>query len=124
TMACIKRWAASNTRRGYQWSDDSGVDQCSGPARNLCRGPGGFADTPYLVNGSAQDRYPLIHPVFDASPPTVVQVLATDGYVGESITVSAEITDPSGVTYAALWLQGIGLDHFDAVPMRPQGGNV
>src|SRR3989442_4027731 len=63
-------------------------------------------------------------PGVDASPPTVVQVLAADGYVGESITVSAEITDPSGVTYVALWLQGIGLDHFDAVPMRPQGGNV
>src|SRR5437879_5684475 len=65
-----------------------------------------------------------MHPVFDASPPTVGQVLAGDGYVGESITVSAEITDPSGVTYVALWLQGIGLDRFDAVPMRPQGGDV
>src|SRR3989454_26229 len=31
---------------------------------------------------------------------------------------------PRGVTYVALWLQGIGLDHFDAVPMRPQGGNL
>src|SRR3989442_14082427 len=65
-----------------------------------------------------------MQPVFDASPPTVVQVLATDGYVGESVTVSAEITDPSGVTYVALWLQGIGLDHFDAMPMRPQGGDL
>jgi len=65
-----------------------------------------------------------MHPVFDASPPTVGQVLATDGYVGESITVSATVTDPSGVTYVALWLQGVGLDHFDAVPMRPQSGDV
>src|SRR3989449_5791218 len=65
-----------------------------------------------------------MHPVFGASPPTVGQVLATDGYVGESITVSATVTDPSGVTYVALWLQGVGLDHFDAVPMRPQGGDA
>src|SRR3989442_1184192 len=124
TQPGMNAWHAAYPRGGNHWSDYTGVDQCSGPAQNLCQGPDGFGDTPYLVNGSAQDRYPLMHPVFDASPPTVVQVLATDGYVGESITVSAEITDPSGVTYVALWLQGIGLDHFDAVPMRPQGGNV
>src|SRR3989441_5187261 len=120
----MNAWYAAYPRGGNHWSDYTGVDQCSGPAQNLCQGPDGFGDTPYRINGSAQDRYPLMHPVFDASPPTVVQVLATDGYVGESITVSTEITDPSGVTYVALWLQGIGLDHFDAVPMRPQGGNL
>src|SRR2546428_4010693 len=120
----MNAWHAAYPRGGNHWSDYAGVDQCSGPAQNLCQGPDGFGDTPYLINGSAQDRYPLMHPVFDASPPTVGQVLATDGYVGESITVSATVTDPSGVTYVALWLQGVGLDHFDAVPMRPQGGDA
>src|SRR3989442_4251978 len=124
TQPGMNAWHAAYPRGGNHWSDYTGVDRCSGPAQNLCPGPDGFGDTPYLINGSAQDRYPLMQPGFDASPPTVVQVLATDGYVGESVTVSAEITDPSGVTYAALWLQGIGLDHFDAVPIRPQGGNL
>ncbi len=124
TQPGVNAWHAAYPRGGNHWSDYAGVDQCSGPAQNLCQGPDGFGDTPYPINGSAQDRYPLMHPVFDASPPTVGQVLAGDGYVGESITVSAEITDPSGVTYVALWLQGVGLDHFDAVPMRPQGGNL
>src|SRR3989475_6724311 len=120
----MNAWHAAYPRGGNHWSDYTGVDQCSGPAQNLCSGPDGFGDTPYLINGSAQDRYPLMHPVFDASPPTVGQVLAGDGYVGESITVSAHITDPSGVTYVALWLQGVDLDPFDAVPTRPQGGNL
>src|SRR2546427_293115 len=124
TQPGMNAWYAAYPRGGNHWSDYTGVDQCSGPAQNLCQGPDGFGDTPYLINGSAQDRYPLMHPVFDASPPTVGQVLATDGYVGESITVSATVTDPSGVTYVALWLQGVGLDHFDAVPVRPQGGDV
>src|SRR5256885_736707 len=124
TQPGMNAWYAAYPRGGNHWSDYTGVDQCSGPAQNLCHGPDGFGDTPYLINGSAQDRYPLMHPVFDASPPTVGQVLATDGYVGESITVSATVTDPSGVTYVALWLQGVGLDHFDAVPMRPQSGDV
>src|SRR3989441_3376452 len=124
TQPGMNAWHAAYPRGGNHWSDYTGVDRCSGPAQNLCPGPDGFGDTPYLINGSAQDRYPLMQPVFDASPPTVVQVLATDGYVGESVTGSAEITDPSGVTYVALWLQGIGLDRFDAVTMRPQGGDV
>src|SRR2546425_305152 len=124
TQPGLNAWHAGYPRGGNHWSDYTGVDQCGGPAQNLCQGPDGFGDTPYLINGSAQDRYPLMHPVFDASPPTVGQVLATDGYVGESIAVSAVVTDPSGVKYVALWLQGVGLDHFDAVPMRPQGGDV
>jgi len=65
-----------------------------------------------------------MRPGFDASPPTVVQVLATGSYVGESLTVSAVVTDSSGVTHVALWLKGVGLDHFDAMPMRPQGGDL
>src|SRR5256885_5165288 len=120
TQPGMNAWHAAYPRGGNHWSDYTGVDQCSGPAQNLCQGPDGFRDTPYLINCCAQDRYPLMHPVFDASPPTVGQVLATDGYVGESITVSAEITDPSGAPYGALWLQGAGLAHLDAGSMRRQ----
>src|SRR2546426_656524 len=124
TQPGLNAWHAGYPRGGNHWSDYTGVDQCGGPAQNLCQGPDGFGGTPHLINAPGQDPYPLMHPALDASPPTLRQVLATDGYVRQSLAVSAVVTGPSGVTYVALWLQGIGLDHFDAVPMRPQGGDV
>ncbi len=124
TRPGMNAWHAGYPRGGNYWSNYTGEDRCSGPAQDLCESPDGFGDTPYLINGSAQDRYPLMRPVFDASPPTVVQVLATGSYVGESLTVSAVVTDSSGVAHIALWLKGIGLDHFDAIPMRPRGGDL
>ena len=124
TRPGMNAWYAVYPRGGNYWSDYAGQDQCSGPAQDLCQSPDGFGDTPYPINGSAQDRYPLMHAAVDASPPTVVQVLVTGSYVGDPITVSAVVTDMSTVTRVILWLKGIGQGHFDAMPMQPQGGDA
>ena len=120
----MNSWYAVYPRGGNHWSSYAGEDRCSGPAQDLCQSPDGFGDTPYPINGSAQDRYPLMHAAVDTSPPTVVQVLVTGSYIADPITVSAVVTDPSGVTGVFLWLKGIGSDHFDATPMQPQGGGT
>ncbi len=121
----MNTWNAVYPRGGNHWSDYAGEDRCSGPAQDLCQSPDGFGDTPYRVNGSAvQDRYPLMHTAIDASPPTVVQVSVAGSYISDPITVSAVVTDPSGVTHVILWLKGIGSDHFDAAPMQAQGSGV
>lgn len=120
----MNRWNASYPLGGNHWSDYPGEDRCSGPAQDLCQSPDGFGDKPYPINGSAEDRYPRMHAAVDTSPPTVVQILVTGSYVADPITVSAVVTDPSGVTRVILWLKGIGQDHFDATPMQPQGGGA
>jgi len=124
TRPGMNAWHAGYPRGGNHWSDYTGEDRCSGPAQDLCLSPDGFGDTPYPINGSAQDRYPLMHAAVDASPPSVVQVLVTGSYVGDPITVSAVVTDSSAVTRVILWFKGIGLDTFDAMPMQPQGGDA
>src|SRR3989441_857017 len=57
TQPGMNAWHAAYPRGGNHWSDYTGVDQCSGPAQNLFTGPDGFGDTPYLINGSAHDRW-------------------------------------------------------------------
>src|SRR5438093_2869438 len=46
---------------GNFWSDFKGVDNCSGPNQDVCTGPDGIGDTPYMFN-SNQDNYPLMQP--------------------------------------------------------------
>ena len=56
-------WDVGYASGGNYWSDYvskfMGVDNCSGPAQNICPRPDGIGDTPYIfVTG--QDRYPLM----------------------------------------------------------------
>ena len=46
---------------GNFWSNFKGVDNCSGPNQDVCTGPDGIGDTPYMFN-SNQDNYPLMQP--------------------------------------------------------------
>ncbi len=64
-------WNSSYPVGGNYWSNYSGVDQCSGPSQNLCTGPDGIGDTPYVINSNTRDNYPLMTPVSirDTYPP-------------------------------------------------------
>jgi nitrous oxidase accessory protein NosD len=55
------QWDNGYPSGGNYWSDYTGVDNCSGPQQNVCTGPDGVGDTPYLFT-NAKDRYPLMKP--------------------------------------------------------------
>jgi parallel beta-helix repeat protein len=46
---------------GNFWSDYTGADNCSGPNQDVCFGPDGIGDTPYVFNYN-RDNYPLMQP--------------------------------------------------------------
>ncbi len=49
---------------GDYWSDYGGADVCRGVQQDICTGPDGIGDVPY-VNGHAYDGYPLMRPYDD-----------------------------------------------------------
>lgn len=52
-------WDVGYASGGNYWSDYTGVDNCSGPAQNICPRPDGIGDTPYTFP-YAKDSYPLM----------------------------------------------------------------
>jgi len=60
-------WDDGYPSGGNYWSDYSGHDFYSGPYQNIT-GSDGIGDTPYIINGTNQDRYPLMHPWGTGTP--------------------------------------------------------
>lgn len=54
-------WDNGYPSGGNFWSDFTGVDNCSGPQQNICPGPDGIGDTPYVFSSNT-DHYPLMRP--------------------------------------------------------------
>ncbi|MBS7621665.1 right-handed parallel beta-helix repeat-containing protein [Candidatus Bathyarchaeota archaeon] len=54
-------WDDAYPSGGNYWSDYTGVDEKSGPYQNET-GSDGIGDTPYIIDASNQDRYPLMTP--------------------------------------------------------------
>jgi parallel beta-helix repeat protein len=61
-------WNASYPTGGNYWISYTGVDNCSGPAQNICPSPDGIGDTPFTLVGGARDILPLVMPA-DSAPP-------------------------------------------------------
>jgi parallel beta-helix repeat protein len=61
-------WNASYPVGGNFWSDYSGNDELSGPAQNLPTSDG-VGDTPYSIDNTTTDAYPLMTQVDIESPP-------------------------------------------------------
>ena len=61
TYSTQNAWDNGYPSGGNFWSDYTGVDNCSGPAQDICPNPDGIGDTPYLFNYN-QDNYPLTKP--------------------------------------------------------------
>jgi parallel beta-helix repeat protein len=77
-------WSNYYPDGGNYWSNDSPVDNCSGPSQMDCSGPDGIGDLPYLCNitvdlncgqiipgAFANDSYPLMKPY---GPPTRARI--------------------------------------------------
>jgi hypothetical protein len=54
-------WNAPYPTGGNYWSNYTGTDTESGPAQNQ-PGSDGIGDTPFALNASTEDQYPLVHP--------------------------------------------------------------
>lgn len=57
----INNWDYGYPSGGNYWSNHRGADLCSGPYQNET-GNDGISDTPYVIDGSNQDNYPLMKP--------------------------------------------------------------
>ncbi len=101
-------WNGGYPSGGNHWSDYGGVDQCSGPAQNLCPGPDGIGDTPYVIDASNADAYPLMAP--DRAVPPVASFTVTPGVGGAGTTFAVDASasyDPAnagrGLVYRWDW---------------------
>src|SRR2546422_1044428 len=98
-------WDNGYPSGGNYWSNDNGVDNCSGPQQNICPSPDGIRDTPYSFN-SAQDRYPLMKLFVD--PPAIsysIHFLSISspnlGTIAKTVSVTATNSTSGGLIFAA-----------------------
>jgi len=68
-------WDGGYPLGGNHWSDYTGLDRCGGSAQNVCASPDGFGDTPYAVNSTNEDRYPMMRPRGLPSRPPVASLV-------------------------------------------------
>jgi len=69
TSDFINTWDNSYPSGGNYWSDYNGTDQYNGSGQNIS-GSDFIGDTPYIINSSNSDRYPLMIP-HETEPPTI-----------------------------------------------------
>ena len=91
TPAPFVAWDNGWPSGGNYWDDYSGVDNCSGPNQDVCTGPDGFGDTPYMIGINNRDRYPLMQEPPDTFPPTA------------SVLTSATLTGPTLGNLRVTW---------------------
>jgi len=75
-LPSINVWDDGYPSGGNYWSDYNGTDLFSGSYQNET-GSDGIGDTPYVIDGNNQDRYPLMNPWTPAPPPTPPLLNAT-----------------------------------------------
>lgn len=106
------RWNATYPIGGNHWSNYTGVDECSGPNQQTCPPPDGFGDTPFVIDATDEDAYPVMAFIGTDRAPPVVSI--TSPSEGASFTAS-----PIIVTGSAYDLGGSGLQ---LVQVRDNGG--
>jgi parallel beta-helix repeat protein len=80
-------WDDGYPSGGNYWSDYAGVDQKNGPNQDL-PGADGIGDTPYAINATSVDRYPLMNPSGPLIPEFGALVLPT---IGMMVVVMAAV---------------------------------
>jgi parallel beta-helix repeat protein len=83
-------WDDGYPSGGNYWSDYAGVDLCTGPWQNLT-GSDGIGDTPYAIDSSNLDNYPLIAAW---APPdiAVTNLTSAKTVIGQGYTCSVDVT--------------------------------
>ena len=85
-------WDVGYASGGNYWSDYIGLDNCSGPAQNVCTKSDGIGDTPRFFFDS-QDRYPLMKLFVQ----TVIHDVAVLSITPSAISVNQSQILPVGV---------------------------
>jgi hypothetical protein len=95
-------WDDGYPSGGNYWSDYTGIDNCSGPLQNVCPDPDGIGDTPYVIDGDSQDRYPLMTP-FIPPPraPGIVWAILT-GQNAQNVTVNWRLSYDDGLGFQSV----------------------
>jgi len=84
-------WDNGYPSGGNYWSDYAGIDEYTGPYQNLTGGDG-LGDTPYIIDGVNQDRYPLMAPVRIHDIAVVdIGILSNEVYVGWMVEVDVSV---------------------------------
>lgn len=83
-------WDDGYPSGGNYWGNYTGVDDKSGPSQDQ-PGSDGIVDTPYVMDGSNQDRYPLMKP-FELVINIAVSNITSKTVVGQGCTFSVEVT--------------------------------
>jgi parallel beta-helix repeat protein len=88
-------WDNGYPSGGNYWSDYGGADSMSGPNQDQI-GADGIGDTPYFMNWSSLDRYPLIEmSTGNVSPPRSINA-ELSGWLSENVTISWNLSWDDG----------------------------
>ena len=84
-------WNDSYPTGGNYWSEYTGVDHCSGPLQDVCTGPDGIGDTPFVVGANNIDHYPLMSMPgpFDYPPAAMFVISSSSPYAPATVRVDA-----------------------------------
>jgi parallel beta-helix repeat protein len=113
----VNSWDDGYPSGGNFWSDYTDVDQKSGPGQDQ-PGNDGLGDSPYLINVSMQDRYPLMSTVLPdrPRPPTLLSsILSGIGF--ENVTINWSLSPDDGIGVASV----IGYEIFRNGTYEPSG---
>lgn len=110
-------WNETYPLGGNHWSDYAGVDQCSGPHQDVCTGPDGIGDVPYVIDTTDADLYPLMAAprgaAQDSPPHAGFRVTPSSGNTSTDFTFDASPSwdprDPLSALYVRWDWQGDGI---------------
>ncbi len=88
------RWDDGYPSGGNYWNDYTGVDEFSGEYQDIPGGDG-IGDTPYDVNESNMDRYPLMLPAGEVEPPTNPNAFLSGSRLS-NVTITWTLSDDDG----------------------------
>jgi parallel beta-helix repeat protein len=87
----IDVWDNAYPSGGNYWSDYTGVDEKSGPYQDQ-PGSDGIGDTPYVIDASNRDRYPLMAQYYLRHDITVTAVAPSKTVVGQGYSLNINVT--------------------------------
>nr|QNO54848.1 hypothetical protein PAHOCELH_00009 [Methanosarcinales archaeon ANME-1 ERB7] len=117
-------WDNGYPSGGNYWNDYMGSDAYSGADQNVPSSDG-IGDIPYSIN-SDMDNYPLIQPwenYFGVIAPTISNIKVSPTYAlpGDSINISADVFDSSGVRWVRAFISK-GEEDIRAIFLSGPGG--